>query len=77
MKHKSLTLTVLAATVLSSHATLLLHYTFDDSDATNSGSLGDGTPAGGGSFVPSTAGPFAGNAWQGNRVLAGQSHRGQ
>lgn len=70
MKETSLFLAIAAATVGPAHSSLLLHYTFDSNDATNSGTLGDGVVGGGSSFVPSGAGTQAGNAWQGNRTGA-------
>lgn len=48
-------------------AGLVVHYTFDGDDATNSGTGADGTALGGGTYVDSTAGFNAGRAWQGNR----------
>lgn len=69
-----LTKTIFALTALlaggAANAALLVHYTFDGNDATNSGTLGDGTVAGGSTFVPSGAGANAGNAWVGNRTGA-------
>lgn len=52
----------------AANAALLVHYTFDNNDAANSGTLADGTPVGGSSYFPSSAGALAGNAWQGNRT---------
>ena len=40
----------------AANAALLVHYTFDNNDAANSGTLADGTPVGGSSYVPSSAG---------------------
>lgn len=66
---KKLILAASAATILTgaANAALLVHYTFDGNDATNDGTLGDGAVVGGSTFVTSTAGTAAGNAWQGNR----------
>lgn len=55
-------------------ATLIVHYTFDGDDATNSGSGPDGTAIGGSRFVTSGAGPAAGRAWQGNRTGANDAY---
>lgn len=67
----SLCLAILSVfTIGGVQADLLLHYTFDGDDATNNGTLGDGTVRGGSTFIPSTAGPGAGKAWQGNRTGA-------
>jgi hypothetical protein len=52
----------------AANAALLVHYTFDGSDATNSGTLADGTSSVGSSYVASGLGAGAGNAWQGNRT---------
>lgn len=72
--HMKLTKTIFALTALlaggAANAALLVHYTFDGNDATNSGTLGDGTVAGGSTFVPSGAGANAGNSWAGNRTGA-------
>jgi hypothetical protein len=54
----------------AANAALLVHYTFDGSDAANSGTLADGVAEGGSSYVASGAGFNAGNAWQGNRTGA-------
>ena len=58
----------------SAHAALLIHYTFDGNDATNSGTLGNGNVVGGSAFGPSGAGAFAGNAWIGNRTGANDAY---
>ena len=62
-------LTAMAALMAGTAANgaLIVHYTFDGSDATNSGTGPNGTVAGGSTFVPSTAGTNAGQAWAGNR----------
>jgi hypothetical protein len=49
---------------------LLVHYTFDDDTAANSGTGGDGTLVGGGTFGPGVSG----NAWQGNRTGANDGY---
>jgi len=53
-----------------SGAALLLHYDFNDGNATNKGTLANGTVAGGSTFVASGAGSNAGLAWSGNRTGA-------
>ena len=70
-------LTLISAPLIlgsASNAALLVHYTFDNDDATNSGTLGDGTAVGGSSYVASGAGALAGRAWQGNRTGANDAY---
>ncbi|MEJ6725471.1 MAG: hypothetical protein QNK80_12155, partial [Akkermansiaceae bacterium] len=52
------------------NAALLVHYTFDDNTAANSGTGGDGTLVGGGTFGAGVSG----NAWQGNRTGANDGY---
>ena len=56
------------------YASLIVHYTFDDNDASNGGTGPDGTAIGGSEFVDSDAGPAAGRAWQGNRTGANNAY---
>ena len=62
-------ITAMAALIAGTTANgaLIVHYTFDGSDAANSGTGGAGTVGGGSTFVASTAGTNAGQAWSGNR----------
>lgn len=75
MRSKFLALAV--APILGASAAsagLVVHYTFDGDDATNSGTGPAGTAVGGSSYVDSTAAPGAGRAWQGNRTGANDAY---
>jgi hypothetical protein len=71
MKNRLITLAAVPLLGASmANAALLVHYTFDDSTAANSGTGGDGTLVGGGTFGAGVSG----NAWQGNRTGANDGY---